>query len=375
MEHYDVIIVGGGLAGLTAAIHLGRQGHRILVLEKRHYPQHKVCGEYVSNEVVPYLRLLGVSLSDMGAVAIDTLQLSTSSGRHMQLKLPLGGQGISRYAFDDRLYRHAVQLGVDFEFQNVCAIHYRSGAFEVGTDTGNTYTSSLAIGAYGKRDTLDKYLERRFIQRKSRWMAVKGHYTYDGFPENMVALHNFPGGYGGLSKTETGEVNFCYLVSYDSFRQAKNIESFNAEVVSRNPFLATFLKDAKPVFKDPLTIAQISFDAKRPVEGHMLMCGDTAGLIHPLCGNGMAMAIHSAKIASEQISAYLGEKNPKIETLEKAYTRVWNTTFTKRLRLGRMLQYALLHPRVSNAGMALLTGQPRLMRQMIKRTHGEPLCE
>ena len=51
---YEIIVIGGGLAGLTAAIHLGLEGRSVLVIEKNEYPNHKVCGEYVSNEVVPY---------------------------------------------------------------------------------------------------------------------------------------------------------------------------------------------------------------------------------------------------------------------------------------------------------------------------------
>jgi flavin-dependent dehydrogenase len=55
----DVVIIGGGLAGLAAALDLGARGHRVLVVERKQYPFHRVCGEYVSHEVSPYLRRLG----------------------------------------------------------------------------------------------------------------------------------------------------------------------------------------------------------------------------------------------------------------------------------------------------------------------------
>ncbi|MDZ7615337.1 MAG: FAD-dependent monooxygenase [Flavobacteriaceae bacterium] len=67
---YEVIIVGGGLAGLTAAIHLSRFEILTLVLEKNAYPKHKVCGEYVSNEVLPYLNWLGIDPFILGAKKI-----------------------------------------------------------------------------------------------------------------------------------------------------------------------------------------------------------------------------------------------------------------------------------------------------------------
>ena len=54
---FDVLIIGGGLAGLCNAIHLSKFGTKVLLIEKNEYPKHKVCGEYISNEVLPYLQL------------------------------------------------------------------------------------------------------------------------------------------------------------------------------------------------------------------------------------------------------------------------------------------------------------------------------
>ncbi|MEL6917975.1 MAG: FAD-dependent oxidoreductase [Bacteroidota bacterium] len=209
---YDVIIVGGGLAGLTAALHLAQKNHDVLVFEKQSYPHHKVCGEYVSNEIIAYLDSLGISLSSAGAVSIDTLQLTTVSGKSLHVKLPLGGSGISRFAFDELLYKKALALDIPFVFQSVHNVTYKNDVFTV-TGNNTSYTSRIVIGAYGKRDYLDKQLNRSFIQRKSSWLGVKAHYRYDDFPKNLVALHNFRGGYGGLSMTETGAINFCLKLS------------------------------------------------------------------------------------------------------------------------------------------------------------------
>ena len=55
MSLLNVVIVGGGLAGLTSALHLTQSGLGVTLIEKNPYPRHKVCGEYISNEVLPYL--------------------------------------------------------------------------------------------------------------------------------------------------------------------------------------------------------------------------------------------------------------------------------------------------------------------------------
>ena len=372
MEHYDIIIVGAGLAGLTAAIHLAGKNHSILVFEKKVFPHHKVCGEYVSNEVRPYLEFLGVEIPKT-SVDINTLTVSSVDGRSITTRLPLGGFGISRYTLDRLLYEKAKALGVSFVFQTVSKITFLDPGFRTTTSGGEEFNASFVIGAFGKRSILDKELKREFITRNSPWLGVKSHYRLDSFPDNLVGLHNFRGGYGGLSKTETGAINFCYLVNYQSFQEENNVDAFNTKVIRKNPFLNTFLKDAEPIFDEPLTIAQISFGQKKAVENHMLMCGDSAGLIHPLCGNGMAMAIHSAKIAAELLHSYLKENGRQRGNLEKAYADQWNDTFSKRLWIGRWLQALLLKEKFSSIALSMIIKTPWLLNRLILSTHGKPI--
>ena len=368
---YDIIIIGGGLAGLTASLHLSQNNYQVLVIEKQHYPNHKVCGEYLSNEIKPYLDSLGVLLPN--PVAINTLQISTQEGRYLKTPLPLGGMGISRYALDNTLYLTALENGVEFVFEAVKKINFRNNGFQLRTTSASEYNAEIVIGAFGKRSNLDMVLNRNFVRKRSPWLGIKSHYSLKDFPDELVALHNFEGGYAGLSKTETGAVNFCYLVNYKSFELCKDIDHFNEKIISKNPFLAEFLNNARPLFDKPLSIAQISFDKKSAVEQHILMCGDTAGLIHPLCGNGMAMAMHSAKIASEQIIVYFKSKDRSRTHLESEYAKVWQTSFRKRLTTGRQLQMVLLQPFMANVLMKLAVKSPGIMRRVIKSTHGQPI--
>ncbi|MNR29327.1 hypothetical protein D3C85_1467070 [compost metagenome] len=128
------------------------------------------------------------------------------------------------------------------------------------------------------------------------------------------------------------------------------------------------------LFDKPITISQISFDKKQPVENHLLMIGDTAGLIHPLCGNGMAMAIHSAKIASELIIDYYSGKLISRELLERTYTNQWNKNFSKRLYMGRILAKILTNKTITNALFAIVASFPAIMPAIIKQTHGKPIA-
>lgn len=100
MVSTEVVIIGGGLAGLTAGIHLSQNGISVTIIEKNEYPKHKVCGEYVSNEIKGYLESLAIPIQSAEPTAINQLEFETLYGARILQKLPLGGFGISRYTLD-----------------------------------------------------------------------------------------------------------------------------------------------------------------------------------------------------------------------------------------------------------------------------------
>lgn len=367
-----VTIIGGGLAGLTAAIHLSKIGIRVLVIEKNSFPKHKVCGEYISNEVLPYLNWLDLNISGLQPTNISKLQFSTTNGATINHKLSLGGFGISRYTLDEFLFKKALANGCKIIQETVENIDFKDDNFTITTSDNSIINSKIVIGAFGKRSTIDLKLNRNFIQKKSHWLAVKAHYT-GNFPNDLVGLHNFDGGYCGVSKVENDAINVCYLADYETFKQYKNIEEYQKEIVSKNPNLRPIFENCTLLFEKPLTISQISFEKKQAVENHILMIGDSAGLIHPLCGNGMAMAIHSAKIASELVDKFYSGEILSRTDLENQFVEKWNFNFKKRLRAGRFLSSILQKPKLSEALMRILVRAPFLLALIIKKTHGKPI--
>jgi flavin-dependent dehydrogenase len=368
----EVLILGGGLAGLTAAIHLSKLGLRVTVIEKNNYPKHKVCGEYISNEVLPYFQWLGIDIAKLNATSITKLQFSTQNGTTITTELPLGGFGISRYALDFYLYNIALSNGCVFIQETVENVIFDNDEFTITTSIGTLFKSKIALGAFGKRSNIDIKLNRNFIRKKSHWLAVKAHYNGDYF-NSLVGLHNFKGGYCGVSKVENNAINICYITNYETYKLYKNNEEFQNRVLCENPHLNKLFENCTLIFEKPLTIGQISFDKKEAVENHILMIGDTAGLIHPLSGNGMAIAVHSAKIASELVINYYDCKIASRASLEEQYIKKWNFHFKKRLRTGRFIANILQQPRTALILMRILVQFPFLLTIIIKQTHGKPI--
>ena len=373
MKKKSIGIIGGGLSGLVAAIHLSKNNLPVTLFEKETYPNHKVCGEYLSQEIIPYLERLDIHLSDLKPAIIDRLQYSTTSGRVVKTKLPLGGLGISRYALDHFLYKKAIACGVTIVTALVTDSIFKEAQFIVTTNKKQEFYFDIVLGAFGKRSLMDKKLERNFIDQKSGWLAIKGHYKKDDFPDDLVMLHNFIGGYCGLSKTETGVINVCYLASYNSFKKHKDPLTFKDKVLMQNPQLRAFFQEAIPLFEKDISIAQISFQNKSCVQDHILMLGDAAGLIHPLSGNGMAMAIHSAKIASEAILNQISKQEFSRVTMELEYKKNWKDQFNARLRMGGILQRILLSEKLSGFVQRIIHTFPSVLPKIISKTHGKPI--
>jgi flavin-dependent dehydrogenase len=371
-KNKPIIIIGGGLAGLTTAIHLSKLGLEVIVMEKNEYPKHKVCGEYISNEVLPYLNWLGLNMLDLKPTNISKLEFSTTTGKTIKTALPLGGFGISRYILDEYLYKKALANGCKIIQDTVETIVFDADQFSVTTSNNTILKSEIVIGAFGKRSNIDQNLSRNFIQKKSPWLAVKAHYSTD-FPNDLVGLHNFKGGYCGVSKVENNIVNICYLADYETFKQFKNITEYQNTVLDQNPHLRAIFEKSVLLFDKPLTISQISFEKKKAVENHILMIGDTAGLIHPLCGNGMAMAIHSAKIVSELIEKFYNNEIKTRSELEKKYIQEWEFNFRKRVKMGQFLSNLLQKQKFSRILLQVLVFFPFLLPIIIKKTHGKSI--
>ncbi|MDG1331082.1 MAG: NAD(P)/FAD-dependent oxidoreductase [Crocinitomicaceae bacterium] len=366
-KQVDCIIIGGGLAGLTLAIQLAKNKRSVLLMEKNSYPFQKVCGEYISMESWDFLESLGANLGELNLPKINQLRVSAHAGFAIESELEMGGFGIRRYTLDHRLAELARETGVEV-LENCTAldVELTNGIYSVKATKG-TFNATIVCGSYGKIDP--SFVERKG-HGKGKYIGVKYHIKRS-FPDDLIELHNFKNGYCGISKVDDEQYCLCYLTTTKNLNEnGNNIKQMEQNVLMKNPFLRTYFSESEFVNEKPIAISQIGFRKKTTCQNHVILLGDAAGAIAPLCGNGMSIAMRSSKILAAHLDDFFTQTITKQELIDR-YTKDWNGNFSFRIKTGFYLQ-KLFGKRLTTLWMLkLLNKTPKLLRKIVRMTHGE----
>lgn len=368
---YDVVVVGGGLAGCATATLLARAGLAVLVLERKRYPVHKLCGEFLSPEAQDVFEQLGVAraVADAGAAPIRRAALTAPSGARMETPLPGTALGLSRLRLDPILMAGVRQAGGEaLDGLPVRSVDAEGAGYRVSF-AGGSVRARLVVGAWGKRSGLDGALGRAFVRQRSPLVGFKAHFEGDNVGD-WIELHAFEGGYCGVSHVEDGRVNVCWIAHERALRAAGGSpDAMLAGPLRRNPHLADRLDRMARVTPRFEAVAQVSFRRKGVSHGGALMVGDTAAMITPFCGDGMAMALESATVAAPLLIDHLGGSLSR-DALERRYAQVWRRRYALRLRLGRGLHEAFSRPRGADTLVRLGNALPAAARWFAAHTRG-----
>lgn len=375
---FDVAIVGGGLAGSSAALVLAEAGYHVGLFEAKCYPHHKVCGEFLSPECIHLFNQLGITskIQALCPISIRAVQITAPNGTTWTNPLPGEAWGLSRYALDKLLVDHARQQGVVvYENSTVANVSGRlSEKFCLEIRSASHFQARAVIAAHGKRSNLDRALNRSFLDKPQSFMGLKNH--FHGPPlGDQVRLFVFPGGYCGMSEVEGGLANVCLLVRQEAFRHAGGtIEQFIAWMCQQNPPLGRWLSQATPAHDRWLSIGQVPFIRKRLVENDILMAGDAAGLITPIAGDGMVMALHGGMLAAAYVDNIL--RQPSLsKSLLKNYALEWRKRFINQMRLARVLQSIMLRPSLLTPGLHFLNKFPVMGELLVQYTRDSHILE
>ncbi|HWY10122.1 MAG TPA: NAD(P)/FAD-dependent oxidoreductase [Bacteroidia bacterium] len=369
---YDVAIIGGGISGLAFAIDMKKRGYNIIVIEKGSYPRHKVCGEYISMESHQYLQSICPAIEKLSLPRINNFKL-TSTGKHeFNTPLKLGGFGISRYLLENLLFEEAKTLGVVFILNNKALdIHFNTGSesYSIKTKT-ETVNADLVCNSSGRKSNLE-VKEKIEDMAGTNYVGVKYHVKLSRDP-SAIEIHNFPGGYCGISNIEENRSCLCYIVNSKNLRSVQNsIPELEKVFLYKNGNLKKIFTQAEFIYKEPITISGINFLIKKPVNRNVFFLGDAAGSMAPISGNGMSMGFRSASVLAQHMDQYFSKTITR-EQLTVYYEMFWEKQFSERIKLSRHFQKLSEYSFLTKGTIKLFNLFPRLAQGVIKQTHGNP---
>ena len=359
-ESNRAIIIGGGLAGGAAAARLARLGARPLLIERESAAHDKICGEFLSVEASAHLAALGFDTARLGGARIDRVRFQAGS-RTAEAKLPFVATGLSRKALDWALLDHAETLGAEIRrgtsVRGIAdgAVHLADGAID-GTLLLATGKHELRGEQRNPRGTIDTLIGFKQFFRPVPALAAR--------LANTVAVIAFDGGYAGLQPVEGGRLNLCMLIDRRRFRELGGTWPALFTALLAEPGLAP-LGDAEPLLAKPLTIAAVPYGylARPSANDPIYRLGDQAAVIPSFCGDGMAMALHSGRLAADMVAA--GAPAAEFQAVLRADT-------ARQVRLATTLQRAATSRLGRLALVAGLGAAPAALAALARWTRVSP---
>ena len=377
MTHsYDVAILGAGIAGSSLAKWMSDLGWDTVLIDRKSFPRHKVCGEFLSPEAMGTLEFFGIRelVDRLQPTQITSSQLIFQNGAVLDLALPGPGIGISRYLLDMELHKEAERSGVKlYTKANVISVHAADEEYTVvmkQEKEKQALRAKVVIAAWGanaRSKIASGNMEQRRQAHSNKYMGVKSHYLGIHM-EPVVELYFFDGGYLGLCPVENGIVNVAALLNRKKFTPTdKSIAGLIKEACRRNPMLEKRLASAISVPESETAVAPVDVNRKLLTWDITPLIGDAAVMIPPLCGDGMSMALTSAMHCGTLADRFL-RGSISMEEWRREYSRSLHQQFDGPLRWGRVLQSLFGIPWLSPVLPVLAHSAPVLTNALLQAT-------
>jgi menaquinone-9 beta-reductase len=396
-QHADVIVVGAGPAGASAAYHLAEAGVDVLVLEKSAFPRDKICGDGLTPRAVRQLVAMGIDLDGPGWMRNKGLRI-VGAGHRLELPwpdlatFPAYGLVRTRTDLDEVLARHAEKAGARLLERTAVTgpvLDERTGRVtgvtakpvdENGRKAGDevTYTAPVVIACDGvsARLAIALGLERR--ENRPMGVAVRAYYETprhdDPWMESWLELwdgepnrSNLLPGYGWIFGVGDGTAN----VGLGILNTSKAFRTVDYKDVLRRWLAQTpqewGFRDENLVGRIGSAALPMGFNRKPHYTRGVLLSGDSGGMVNPFNGEGIDYALESGHLAAETVVQALARpEGPARERVLGGYASALDAAYGGYFTLGRVFAKMIGNPTFMK--QATRYGLPRttLMRFTLK---------
>jgi menaquinone-9 beta-reductase len=349
MNGFDVLVVGAGPAGATAAALTARAGLSTLVIERTQFPREKVCGDCLNPGAWKILDYLGVSesIDQLPSARLRWVEFLDLAGRSIRFDLPdvvRGERGIRRKLFDDALINHAISNGAEVKFGNPVLKIQNGSGWQVST-SDQTINAKFLVAADGRNSTVARLLGE-FPKTHSDRVGLQTHFWDDAEPHVVLQLCQF--GYLGLATIGEGLTNVCLVC------RPEHAEEFRHQATER------FGLNSGHRWQSITPLTRAVIQTHRP---NLMYIGDAARVVEPLTGEGILYALQSGTLAAKAIStAIINSSDPA-----QIYVRQHRKVYRHRLWVNQLARLAVLHPRIADKFLQILKLNPAPLKYLTSK--------
>ena len=374
----EIIVVGGGPAGSSAAFHLARGGARVTILDRAHFPRDKPCAEYLSPEASRLLQAMDVlgACERAGAQQLAGMAIRSPSGARAEGRFAGShgfrgfrdrGLALRRTLLDPILLGAAREAGVEVvEGEQVTDVIRERGAVTgvrvLGADGGaRERRAALVIGADGLRSVVARRLALSHFARAPRRLAFVTHWRGVRGMTPFGEMHVERDGYCGLASVDGGLTNVAIVAPVPRARAAKGrAEAFFDEWIAARPHLAPRFAGARR--EGPVrAIGPFAQHARRAWAPGAALVGDAADFFDPFTGEGIFAALRGGELLAPHALASIGAASARAanEALA-AYERARRAAFGEKWKVERLVGLAVGSPSLMDRAITALAARPEM---------------
>lgn len=389
---YDVIIIGAGPAGSTAATLLARAGWSVALVEKQPFPRRKVCGECIAASNLPLLEALGLGDRFAASASPALRRVALMYGKHTLIAdLPafshekhVWGRALGRETLDTLLLSQAQAAGaVIWQPWSVRKLSGVAGDFSCYVQAAHanenaTLRAPIVIAAHGswENSCATDGDEARTL-RPDSLLAFKANFSGAALDADLLPVISFPGGYGGMVVADQGVLTIACCIQAQRLKSVRRTmtgllagpavgEMLKRECAGVAAVLAGARRDEPWLAAGPLHPG-VHFKSTDQI----FRIGNAAGEAHPIIGEGMSMAMQSAWM----LCGYLVSAGVPTGTLasagaqrqlRKLYTAEWRRAFQRRLRLSTLFAHIAMRPSIFSLPISLMRDFAPLLKHVAR---------